>query len=109
MSSLKNDSSSLEEKSSSASKRRLEKVVKSLQADTSHSPSDKSSNSLGFGTRFLTLDFMNSSDSISGIVSRCSSPILKESLGSTIGKSSVIAIAEKVEHIHFVVFAESTY
>nr|GEY57746.1 zinc finger, RING/FYVE/PHD-type [Tanacetum cinerariifolium] len=41
------------EKSSSASKRRLEKVVKSSQAGTSHSLSDKSSNLLGFGKREL--------------------------------------------------------
>nr|GEY35743.1 hypothetical protein [Tanacetum cinerariifolium] len=49
MSSSENDSFSLEEKSSSASKRRLEKVVKSSQAGTSHSLSDKSSDSLGLG------------------------------------------------------------
>nr|GEU93017.1 hypothetical protein [Tanacetum cinerariifolium] len=76
-----NDSLSLEKKSSSASKRRLEKVVKSSQTGTSHSHS--SSDSLGIGTRFSTLDFMNSSDSVSEIVLRCSSPILRESSGST--------------------------
>nr|GFC01424.1 hypothetical protein [Tanacetum cinerariifolium] len=77
------------------SKRILEKVVKSSQTGTSHSLSDKSSDSLGFGTRFSTLDFINSSDSVSEIVSRCSSPILRESSGSTVGKSNVIAIAGK--------------
>nr|GEW42495.1 hypothetical protein [Tanacetum cinerariifolium] len=87
MSSSENDSLSLEEKSSSASKRRLDKVVKSSQAATSHSLSDKSSDSLGFGTRFLTLDFTNSSDSVSGIVSKCSSPILRVSSGSTVAGS----------------------
>ncbi|GJV22808.1 hypothetical protein Tco_1375503 [Tanacetum coccineum] len=53
MSSLENDSSSLEEKSSSASKRGLEKVVKLSQTGTSHSLSisEKSSDSLGIGTR----------------------------------------------------------
>nr|GFC62813.1 hypothetical protein [Tanacetum cinerariifolium] len=34
------------------------------------------------GTRFSTQDFINSSDSVAGIVSRCSSPILRESMGS---------------------------
>nr|GFA45833.1 hypothetical protein [Tanacetum cinerariifolium] len=95
MSSLENDSSSLEEKSSSTSKRRLEKVVKLSQAGTSHPLSDKSADSLRLGTRLSTLDFMNSSDSISGIVSRCSSLILRESSGSIVGKSNVIAIAGK--------------
>nr|GEZ43446.1 hypothetical protein [Tanacetum cinerariifolium] len=56
---------------------------------------DKSSDSLQLGIRFSTLGFMNSSDSVAGMVSRCSSPILRESSGSTVGKSSVIAIAEK--------------
>nr|GEY19130.1 hypothetical protein [Tanacetum cinerariifolium] len=70
-----NDQYHNEEKSSSASKRRLEKVVKSSQAGTSHSLS--SSDSLGLGTRFSTLDFMNSSDSVFRIVSTCSSPILR--------------------------------
>nr|GEZ39328.1 hypothetical protein [Tanacetum cinerariifolium] len=84
MASSENDSSSLEEKSSLASKRILEKVVKLSQAGTSHSLSDKSSDSLWFGIRFSTLDFMNSSDSVAGIVSRCSSPILRESSGSTV-------------------------
>nr|GEY20116.1 hypothetical protein [Tanacetum cinerariifolium] len=77
MSSSENDSLSLEEKSSSASKRRLEKAVNSSQAGTSHSLLDKSSNSLGFGTRFSTLDFMNSSDFVFRIVSRCSPPFLE--------------------------------
>nr|GFA55937.1 hypothetical protein [Tanacetum cinerariifolium] len=95
MSSSKNDSLSLEEKLSTASKRRLEKVVKSSQAGTSHSL--LSSDSLGFGIRFLTLDFMNSFDSISGMVSRCSFPILRESSGSIVGKSDVIAIAGKAK------------
>nr|GEU68054.1 hypothetical protein [Tanacetum cinerariifolium] len=51
-SSLENDSSLLEEKLSSTSKRRLEKVVKSSQTGTSHSLLilDKSSDSLGFET-----------------------------------------------------------
>nr|GEV83320.1 hypothetical protein [Tanacetum cinerariifolium] len=49
----------------------------------------------GIGTRFSTLDYMNSSNSISEIVSRCSSPILRESSGSTVGKSNMIAIAGK--------------
>nr|GEX12018.1 hypothetical protein [Tanacetum cinerariifolium] len=84
MCSSENDSLSLEEKSSSTSKRRLEKVVKSSQAGSSHSLSDKSSYSLGFGTRFSTLDFMSSSDSVVRMVSRCSSPILRD-LGSTVG------------------------
>nr|GEY21564.1 hypothetical protein [Tanacetum cinerariifolium] len=84
--SLENDSSLLEEKSSSASKRRLDKVVKSSQSGTSQSCS--SSDSLGFGTRFLTLDFMNSSDSFSGIVSRCSSLMMRESFVDKIGESS---------------------
>nr|GFC74283.1 hypothetical protein [Tanacetum cinerariifolium] len=84
MSSSENDLLSLEEKSSSASKRRLEKVVKSSQASTSHSLLDKSSDLLGLGTRVSTLDFMNSFDSVSGIVSRCSFPILRESSGSTV-------------------------
>nr|GEV73110.1 ribonuclease H-like domain-containing protein [Tanacetum cinerariifolium] len=78
-----NDSLSLEKKSLSASKRRLEKVVKSSQMSTSHSHS--SSDSLGIRTRFSTLDFMNSSDSVFEIVLRCSSPILRESSGSTVG------------------------
>nr|GEX72155.1 hypothetical protein [Tanacetum cinerariifolium] len=38
--------------------------------------------SLGFGTRFSTRDFINSSDSVAEIVSRCPSPILRESMGS---------------------------
>nr|GFB22917.1 reverse transcriptase domain-containing protein [Tanacetum cinerariifolium] len=82
-----------EEKSSSTSKRRLEKVVKSSQAGTSHSLS--SSDSLGFGTRSSTLDFMSLFDSVSKKLSRCSSPILKKSSSSTVGKSNVIAIAGK--------------
>nr|GFA01154.1 hypothetical protein [Tanacetum cinerariifolium] len=97
MSSSENDSLSLEEKSSSASKRRLEKVVKSSQAGTSHSCS--LSDSLGLRIRFSTLDFMNSSDSVFEIMSRCSSPILRESSGFTVSKSSVIAKVEKeVKH-----------
>nr|GEU67677.1 hypothetical protein [Tanacetum cinerariifolium] len=70
MSSSENDLSSLEKKLSSASKRRLIKVVKSSQMGTSHSLPilDKSSDSLGFGTRFSILDFMNSSDSFSRII-----------------------------------------
>nr|GEY49405.1 hypothetical protein [Tanacetum cinerariifolium] len=72
----------IKEKSLSALKRTLEKVVKSSQAGTSHSHS--SLDSLGFGTNFSTLDFMNSSDSVSKIVSRCSSPILRKSPGSTV-------------------------
>nr|GFA88129.1 hypothetical protein [Tanacetum cinerariifolium] len=38
------------------------------------------SNSLGIGTSFSTLDFITSSDPVAGIVSRCSSPILRESI-----------------------------
>nr|GFC24971.1 hypothetical protein [Tanacetum cinerariifolium] len=79
----------------SASKRRFEKVVKSSQAGTSHSLSDKSLDSLGLVTRFSTLDFMNSSDFVARMVSRFSSPIVRESSGSTVGKSNVIAIAGK--------------
>nr|GFA75054.1 hypothetical protein [Tanacetum cinerariifolium] len=67
-----------ESNSYSASKRILEKVVKQDGTSQPFSPSD----SLVFGTRFSTQDFMNSSDSIAGIVSRCSSPILRESMGS---------------------------
>nr|GEZ86113.1 hypothetical protein [Tanacetum cinerariifolium] len=61
---------------------------------TSHSRLilDKSSDSLGFRTRFLTLDFMNSSDSFSGIVSRCLSPMIRESLGSLVDRTGVITI-----------------
>ncbi|GKB43488.1 hypothetical protein Tco_0888430 [Tanacetum coccineum] len=72
-----NDLSSLEEKSLSTSKRGLEKIVESSQTGILHLLliSDKSSYSLGVGTRFSTLDFINSSDSVSGIVSRCSSPV----------------------------------
>nr|GEZ46849.1 hypothetical protein [Tanacetum cinerariifolium] len=51
MSSSENDSLSLEEKLSSASKKRLEKVVKSSQAGTSYSCS--SSDSLGLGTSYV--------------------------------------------------------
>nr|GEZ18404.1 hypothetical protein [Tanacetum cinerariifolium] len=60
------------------SKRILEKVVKQEGTSQPFSPSD----SLGFGIRFSTQDFMNSFDSVAGIVSRCSSPILRESMGS---------------------------
>nr|GFD40820.1 hypothetical protein [Tanacetum cinerariifolium] len=59
-----------------------------------------SSDSLGFGTRFSTRDFMNSSDSVAGIVLRCSSPILRESTGSVgvtaeYGGSSDIILSSK--------------
>nr|GFC26410.1 hypothetical protein [Tanacetum cinerariifolium] len=50
---------------------------------------------LGVPTRFSTLDFMSPSDFVARMVSRCSSLILRESLGSTVGKSNVIAIAGK--------------
>nr|GEX02395.1 uncharacterized mitochondrial protein AtMg00810-like [Tanacetum cinerariifolium] len=74
-SSLKSDWSSTESNSYSASKRIFEKVVKQAGKSQPFSPSD----SLGFGTRFSALNFMNSSDSVAGIVSRCSSPIMRES------------------------------
>ncbi|GKF89377.1 hypothetical protein Tco_0263340 [Tanacetum coccineum] len=44
------------------------------------------------GTKFSTLYFISSSDSVSRIVSRCSSPILRESSGFTVDKTGVIAI-----------------
>nr|GEW57640.1 hypothetical protein [Tanacetum cinerariifolium] len=78
------DSSSLEVKSSLSSKIGFEKVVKtgedSSLMGTSHllSSSKVTSYSLQIGTRFLTLDFITSSDSVSGIVLRCSSSILRE-------------------------------
>nr|GFC71610.1 hypothetical protein [Tanacetum cinerariifolium] len=62
----------------SSSKRILEKVVKQEGTSQPFSPSD----SLGIGTRSSTLDFITSSDSVAGIVSRCSSLILRESTGS---------------------------
>nr|GEX62399.1 hypothetical protein [Tanacetum cinerariifolium] len=62
----------------SSSKRILEKVVKQDGTSQPFSPSD----SLGFGTRFSTQLFINSSDSVAGIMSRCSSPILREFTGS---------------------------
>nr|GEX11139.1 reverse transcriptase domain-containing protein [Tanacetum cinerariifolium] len=49
------------------------------------------SNSLGIGTRSSTLDFITSYDSVAGIVSRCSSPILREFLVSSVDKTGVIA------------------
>nr|GFD42072.1 hypothetical protein [Tanacetum cinerariifolium] len=52
------------------------------------------SDSLGIGIRVSTPDFMNSSDSVPGMVSRCSSPILRELSGSSVdmtGSSGVIA------------------
>ncbi|GJR45199.1 hypothetical protein Tco_1313302 [Tanacetum coccineum] len=45
---------------------------------------DVSSDSLGIGIRSSTLDFMNSSDSFSGIVLSSSFPIMRESSGSRI-------------------------
>nr|GEU76959.1 hypothetical protein [Tanacetum cinerariifolium] len=76
-----------ESNSYSSSKRILEKVVKQEGTSQPVSPSD----SLGIGTRSSTLDFINSSDSVAGVVSRCSSPILRESMGSLdeVIKSSV--------------------
>nr|GFA56237.1 hypothetical protein [Tanacetum cinerariifolium] len=56
----------------------LLKVVKQASTSQPFLPLD----SLGFGTRFSTRDIMNSSDSVAEIVSRCSSPILRESTGS---------------------------
>nr|GEX37740.1 hypothetical protein [Tanacetum cinerariifolium] len=56
----------------------FEKVVKQAGTSQPFSPSD----SLGFGTRFSTQDFVDSSDPVAGIVSRCSSSILRESTGS---------------------------
>nr|GFD40408.1 hypothetical protein [Tanacetum cinerariifolium] len=70
--------SSTESNSYSSSKRILEKVVKQEGTSQPFSPPD----SLGFGTRFSTQDFINSSDFVVGIVSRCSSPVLRESMGS---------------------------
>nr|GEW23814.1 hypothetical protein [Tanacetum cinerariifolium] len=61
---------------------------------TSHTCSGIPSDSLGIGIRFSTTDFMNSSDSVAGMVSRCSSPILRELSGSSMdrtGSSGVIA------------------
>ncbi|GKG41186.1 hypothetical protein Tco_0470398, partial [Tanacetum coccineum] len=67
---------------------------KSLHEGKSHSLSlpDVSSDSLGIETRSSTLDFITSSDSLSGIVLRSSSPMMRESSGSKVGKPGVIAI-----------------
>nr|GFA73532.1 retrovirus-related Pol polyprotein from transposon TNT 1-94 [Tanacetum cinerariifolium] len=65
--------------------------VELLTKCTSHMVSGIPLNSLGIGTRFSTLDFITSSDSVAGIVSRCSSPILRESTGSSVDKMGVIA------------------
>nr|GFB73857.1 hypothetical protein [Tanacetum cinerariifolium] len=62
----------------SSSKRILEKVVKQDGTSQPFSPSD----SLGIGTRSSTQDFITSSDSVAGIMSRCSSPILRVFTGS---------------------------
>nr|GEX39255.1 hypothetical protein [Tanacetum cinerariifolium] len=43
-------------------------------------------------TRSSTLDFITSSDFVAGIVSRCSSSIVRESTGSSVDKTGVIAI-----------------
>nr|GEX49236.1 reverse transcriptase domain-containing protein [Tanacetum cinerariifolium] len=43
--------------------------------------------SLKLGIRFSTPDFMNSFDSVAGMVSRCSSPILRELSGSSVDKT----------------------
>nr|GFC59339.1 hypothetical protein [Tanacetum cinerariifolium] len=67
-----------ESNSYSSSKRILEKVVKQDGTSQPVPPSD----SLRIGTRSSTLDFITSSDSVAGIVSRCSSPILREYTGS---------------------------
>ncbi|GJW69425.1 hypothetical protein Tco_0854809 [Tanacetum coccineum] len=44
------------------------------------------------GARSSTLDFITSSNSVVGMVSRCSSPILRELSGSSIGKTGMIAM-----------------
>nr|GFC30044.1 hypothetical protein [Tanacetum cinerariifolium] len=90
-SSSAHDWSLLESDSYSASKRTFEKVVNS---GTSHLWSGIPSDSLGIGIRVSTLDFINSSDSAAGMVSRCSSLILRELSGSSMdktGSSGVIA------------------
>nr|GEW97957.1 reverse transcriptase domain-containing protein [Tanacetum cinerariifolium] len=48
------------------------------------------SDSLGIRTRSSTLDFITSSDSVAGIVSRCSSPILRELSGFSVDKTGNI-------------------
>nr|GEV86712.1 copia-like retrotransposon [Tanacetum cinerariifolium] len=61
---------------------------------TSHLWSGIPSDSLGIRIRFSTPNFMNSSASVTGMVSRCSSPILRELSGSSVdrtGSSGVIA------------------
>nr|GFB85044.1 hypothetical protein [Tanacetum cinerariifolium] len=50
--------------------------------------------SLRIGTRFSTLDFMNSSDYVARIGSRCSSPIPRELSGSLVAKMGVIAMLQ---------------
>nr|GEY24701.1 reverse transcriptase domain-containing protein [Tanacetum cinerariifolium] len=64
-----------------------------LSRCTSHMVSGIPLNSLGIGTRSSTLDFITSSDSVAGIVSRCSSPILRESTGSSVDKMGTRGMA----------------
>nr|GFC58510.1 hypothetical protein [Tanacetum cinerariifolium]GFC60018.1 hypothetical protein [Tanacetum cinerariifolium] len=45
------------------------------------------SDSLGIGIRVSTPDFMNSSDSVTGMVSRSSCPILRELSGSSVDRT----------------------
>ncbi|GKE77664.1 hypothetical protein Tco_1543784, partial [Tanacetum coccineum] len=80
------------------------RVEESSQTGTSHVSSEIPSSSLGIGTRISTLDFITSSDSVSGIVIRCSSPILRELLGSSIGSSGVIALGL----LHITVYLSSS-
>nr|GEX29830.1 hypothetical protein [Tanacetum cinerariifolium] len=54
------------------------------------------SKSLGMGIRFSTPDFMNSSDSVAGMVSRCSSPILRELSGTSMDKTSSLGVIAEV-------------
>ncbi|GJV59402.1 hypothetical protein Tco_0544749 [Tanacetum coccineum] len=48
--------------------------------------------SLGWFQKLSTLDFFTSSDSVAGIVSRCSSSIMRESTGSSVDKTGMIAM-----------------
>nr|GEZ47334.1 hypothetical protein [Tanacetum cinerariifolium] len=59
---------------------------------TSHMVSGIPLNSLRIGTRSSTLDFITSSDYVAEMVSRCSSPILRELSGSSVDKTGVIAL-----------------
>nr|GEW67550.1 hypothetical protein [Tanacetum cinerariifolium] len=68
----------------------------SSQTGTSHVLSKIPSYSLGIGTRFSTLEFIISSDSVSGVVLRCLSPILREYSGSSFGRTGAIALTEEI-------------